>query len=571
MVEAVHAAGTHSLILHVAVPALPDGGGSVIDGVEPRGILALIEECVGYVAHSILGESGHEDGCTQESCLQAVAMVLEVLAQASYHILLGLAFHKSVLQSEESRSLHGVEDVGLERSVGVEEGLTQMLLGSLLHIGILGSIASCGLCHVAHHSCINGPVRGAQIVPVHISLGAVYMVTLFVHHANGTAAGLQRFVAQPVGPLEVAILPCHSSMVILDGIHIVHHLLHSFPVLGHNLIVAKLFPHHPRYYYSGIGPAQATHAGGLGSILCKGCHTREGTSVMLGISHVTHPLMEEVACIGKEGTRLGEHLSVGSPSQTLVALWAVSRHRQIVGPLSPKCIGYQLIDKWIASGDMSYLHVLGNGCDGDGAYALNLYLIGGCDGYQSVTEEGVRGTIGLGLLCSCKGIGEVHAQVGNAKVETVRTSLRTIHTAALGSVAVVEQLRYGTGEHGTLFGLEDEVGYSSTVLTEVHHEGLAWTHGHGLALSKLLLDDYRTICLLALACYTLPCVCLDGQEGQIFTLVYLGTIRGENLAIELIVQFGCGKLLGCIISREHTGIVLFSVEDGSMCNGTCHT
>ena len=202
---------------------------------------------------------------------------------------------------------------------------------------------------------------------------------------------------------------------------------------------------------------------------------------MLGISHVTHPLMEEVACIGKEGTRLGEYLSVGSPSQTLVALWAVSRHRQIVGPLSPKCIGYQLIDQWIASGDMSYLHVLGNGCDGDGAYALNLYLIGGCDGYQTVTEEGVRGTIGLGLLCSCKGIGEIHAQVGNAKVETVRTSLRTIHTAALGSVAVVEQLRHGTGEHGTLFGLEDEVGYSSTVLTEIYHEGLAWTHGHGLA------------------------------------------------------------------------------------------
>ena len=220
---------------------------------------------------------------------------------------------------------------------------------------------------------------------------------------------------------------------------------------------------------------------------------------------------------------------------------------------------------------MSYLQVLGYGCDGDGAYALNLYLIGGCDGYQTVTEEGVTGTIGLGLLCSGKGVSEVHAQVGNAKVETVRTSLRTIHTAALGSVAVVEQLRHGTGEHGTLFGLEDEVGYSSTVLTEVHHEGLARTHGHGLSLSKLLLDDYRTICLLALAGDTLPGVCLDGQEGQIFTLVYLGTIRGENLAIELIVQFGCGKLLGCIISREHTGIVLFSVEDGSMCNRTCHT
>ena len=100
MVETVHAARPHALVLHIAVPSLPDGGGSVVDTVEPAGVLALVQESVGNVAHAVLGEGGHEDGGAQEARLQAVAMLLEVLSQARLHALPGLPLHQVVLEGK---------------------------------------------------------------------------------------------------------------------------------------------------------------------------------------------------------------------------------------------------------------------------------------------------------------------------------------------------------------------------------------------------------------------------------------------------------------------------------------
>ena len=43
VIEAVHAVGSHSVLFRIAVPTFPDGGGAIIHGVEPTGVLALEE------------------------------------------------------------------------------------------------------------------------------------------------------------------------------------------------------------------------------------------------------------------------------------------------------------------------------------------------------------------------------------------------------------------------------------------------------------------------------------------------------------------------------------------------
>ena len=71
MIEAVHAARSHSFVYHIAVPPFPDGGGSIVHRVQPAWVLTLEEEFIGNVFHAILREGGHENGCAQESGLQA--------------------------------------------------------------------------------------------------------------------------------------------------------------------------------------------------------------------------------------------------------------------------------------------------------------------------------------------------------------------------------------------------------------------------------------------------------------------------------------------------------------------
>ena len=124
MVEAVHAARTHAFVHGIRVPTLPDGGCAVIDGVEPRWVLVLEEEFVGDVLHTVLGEGLHEDGCAEETCLQTVIVFLEVLAEAGYHGVLCSPLKQVVLEGEECRRLHRVEDFELERAVGIEEVLS---------------------------------------------------------------------------------------------------------------------------------------------------------------------------------------------------------------------------------------------------------------------------------------------------------------------------------------------------------------------------------------------------------------------------------------------------------------
>ena len=564
MVEAVHALGAHALVQHVAVPAFPDGGGTVVHRIEPAGVLALEEQLVGDVHHTVVGERSHEDGRAQEARLQAVVVVGKVLAQTLDDCFLGCALHQMVLQGEEGRGLHGVEDVGLEGSVLVEEGFLQIGSGSSLHGLILGSVASGGLGHVAHHAGIHAPVAGTQIAPVYVCLGTVHVVAVLVDHADGAGAALQGLIAQPVGPLEVGVVGSQCVVVILGFVDGVHEFLHRFPALVDDGGVAKLLPHHPGNDDAGICPSHAEHVAGFRTILCLGSHTGIAALRALGVTHVAQPLVEEAVGIGKEGTGLGEHLCVGCPAKTLVALWAVGGHRQIVGTLSPLGVADEAVYRFVTRGEGTYLHVLCNGGDGQRLDLLDAHFIGGCDGHEAVAVEGALGMIGHIAVVLCKGVLEKHADVGDAQVGAVATALRTVHAAALGSVAVVEQLGGEAGELGAFLGTEHERGNGCTVLAEVDDQCLFGLDDHLLAGFVFSGDDHGAIVFLIVAGHPFPHVSLLGIQGQVGAQVDFGTVGGQDLTLELVVLLGSGEFFGSFVARKDAGVILFAVEDGSV-------
>ena len=273
VVEAVHPLRSHALVGHVTVPALPDGGGAVVDGVEPTRVLPLEEQFIGDVGHAVLRQRRHQDRGAQESRLQAVAMLCEVLAQPCRHPLFGVTLHEPVLQGEEGRRLHGVEDVYFERAILIQEFSAQICL-CLPHHPLVGrGVLPRGPRHVGHHAGVYGPVAGTQIVPVGDGL------RLRSPLAEGIpAATLQRLVAQPVGPLVVAVLARQRPVVVVRRVDVVHESVHRLPVLLHDGVVAKLLPDGPGHDDARVGPSQS-HA--LVAILSQGSHAGESAVLVL--------------------------------------------------------------------------------------------------------------------------------------------------------------------------------------------------------------------------------------------------------------------------------------------------
>ena len=62
VVKAVHAFRSHSTLLRIAVPTLPNSSGTVVYRIKPTGILALVEKFVGDVAHTVLCQRRHIAG-----------------------------------------------------------------------------------------------------------------------------------------------------------------------------------------------------------------------------------------------------------------------------------------------------------------------------------------------------------------------------------------------------------------------------------------------------------------------------------------------------------------------------
>ena len=79
MVEAVHADRTEAVLLGVAVPALPDGRGALIDRIKPARILVLKQQRVGDIDGAARRKSVHNEARAQEARLKAVAVLTDRL------------------------------------------------------------------------------------------------------------------------------------------------------------------------------------------------------------------------------------------------------------------------------------------------------------------------------------------------------------------------------------------------------------------------------------------------------------------------------------------------------------
>ena len=63
------------------IPTLPDGGSSVIYFIEPAWVLALQQQVVGEVVHSVLSKGRTQIGCADETCGETISVADNLLTQ----------------------------------------------------------------------------------------------------------------------------------------------------------------------------------------------------------------------------------------------------------------------------------------------------------------------------------------------------------------------------------------------------------------------------------------------------------------------------------------------------------
>ena len=390
-----------------------------------------------------------------------------------------------------------------------------------------------------------------------------------------TAAALQRFIAQPVRPLVVAVLARHDGMLVLGLVDVVHEEVHRLPVLVDNVFVAKLLPHRPRHNDAGICPAQPHHVAVALAvacpILCERCDARESTGRRLRVPHVPHPLMEEAVCVGEERSGLGEDLCVGRPTKAFVALRAVRRDRQIVGALAPKRVGDELVDVVAARHDSACLHLLRDGRDGDGLDAADRDLVRGGYRHIAIAEEGAARSERPIALRVVECVAEYHARVRDAEVQAMAATFRPVHAATLCAVAVVQKLARQASQHGAGFCLELEGRYCGSILAEIHHECLARTNRHGLARNELLDDVDLAELVVGCTCRALPSVGLDGRQSEVPAMINLCAVGRPNLSLKFLIEFRLAEQGVDIYISPLMFIVVLAVEDGGMRDRTSHT
>ena len=223
----------------------------------------------------------------------------------------------------------------MEVSLVVDEVFPYVLPSLFCHPCIsLGIPAGC-TCHIAHHICICSPIAGGEEVPVNQRIRRRVPVALLIPYVSLPRTALERFVAQPVRPLTVAVLFQERLVIVFGIVDVLHEPVHGFPILIHYGNVVELLPDCPRNDDSGISPSKSHHRGRLCTILSQRSNSWESSFFVLSVPHIPHPFVEEAPCIGKEGSGFGKHLGVGGPSQPLVSLRTVGADGQIVRALSP--------------------------------------------------------------------------------------------------------------------------------------------------------------------------------------------------------------------------------------------
>ena len=85
-------------------------------------------------------------------------MLLEILAQPGDDSFFRRTFHHAVLQREQCRSLHGIQNLKPETAFGIHEFSPDIIDSLLPDILEICGIPSCSSGHIPHHTGIQSPI-----------------------------------------------------------------------------------------------------------------------------------------------------------------------------------------------------------------------------------------------------------------------------------------------------------------------------------------------------------------------------------------------------------------------------
>ena len=136
VVEGVHLHVAKTPGLAVAVPTLPDGGSTLVDGIAPAGVGRVLDDAVGKVTTPHVGEGRQQDGNPQKSGGKVIVIFFDSGNKMLFS-LLSLGIGKQV---ERERHAVGCLQVTLDFAIRFDKGLLEVGTDILKVVIILGGI-----------------------------------------------------------------------------------------------------------------------------------------------------------------------------------------------------------------------------------------------------------------------------------------------------------------------------------------------------------------------------------------------------------------------------------------------
>ena len=335
VIERGHLARVDGAVRQHGVPALPDGGGAHGDGIQPRGQLGLQQQPVGQVVVADAGQHLAQPGGAQEAGGQAVAFLLEQLAQPARGggALLGgdqvecqrqqvgglAVVHHTPVRGHELGAKAGGH-LGGERAAG----------GGIVRFAEQFGRLSQDLC---------GPREPRRAHQRRVGLGVARRVG-------------RRLRVHPIAELE-AVSP-HAALV--AGLRdVLDPCLHGGVLAAQHLQVAVALAQGHRHHGGGVAPA----GGGERRRQDRGYDERYVAVRFLLGGQILEPGVQQRGGVVEQGSGGGEHLDVAGPAEPLVALRAVGGHVQEVAAHAPHDILVELVDTRIRALEPAGAHHVG--------------------------------------------------------------------------------------------------------------------------------------------------------------------------------------------------------------------
>ena len=417
--EGVHAGVLEAVFGGPAVPAFPDGGGSVDDGEEPAGEGLVVEEAEGDIVATDFGEDMEDVAGADEAGAEVPVAGFDVGDEVVFG-LGGEVFGEEVETEGEDVSALGV---ATDFAVGVDIFLCE------------------GGGDVVGEFCI-----GFGVVFVAKDFGGLG------DDAGGAAevGGVDDFV----GGVGVDLEPVAEAVELIGReeagfasvLGEVNEAFHVRIVLGEVSFVSVELVDRPRADDAGVGPG--------GASVVESDHDRgdlrEVTVFFLRDGERSVPFFEEGLNIAVEGGGSDIGLGVAGPAHAFVALGAVGGDIDEVHFLRPPGVAGELVEHGVAGGEATGFG--GGGGDGDGLDVFGFWFRSPAgDFYISEAVEGEAGLPDLGFAVADEGVDGA----GSSEVRAV--------DRAVG----VEDFDKAEADGLSGFAGDVEAGESSHVLAEI--------------------------------------------------------------------------------------------------------